>query len=577
MAALRSLLAIYAAFDQSVVEANDPEWSARVEKVLPGTTGEGQRGWSSDVEKWLKQLAPEPRQSDARLPDWRNALSYFDGLARRMSAAALTDQPEPPAGPADDADDLPPERDLPEPETLAPAQVAYFLYGLTLLEKLVPEAPLTGPFAPLDLSFPRWEGSTQTLDSFFQESDNPFDYFFGLAVAVPSPPIPGVDDPESTSGLDPQERANGLKGLLAGTTFATSAQWTTVMAEAVQRGYISPEIAAVPIPVAGLTTSYETATTGSKATSAVTEIDDVYCAVMTTDSWRKGSSLTVNKVKNIADPRNWDKLLNSFFCAMEPDQPDFRGVSRILEHVSLDKDVFRMKTALKYWKEDFGVADGQGVRGGIINYELADASDRARLGDSGLVLVDSGYIHISHQLPDGSDGVRVRTSKMVAVQGGSVTATSMFILFMGWGPVGDSMFFRDVAGQGALPPQLKTWSTNPERRADEFGPAPTQTGTTQTDGAQFAQTPDMSGMLVRQAATMWASYVKDTTEATGKIVEKWYKRELTPQDMVTYTTEMTGRLASEPWRYLAKVSDRLGTTRPGSQTPSQDTNGGGSP
>ena len=84
MAALHSLLALYGAFDQSVVEANDPGWTARVAQFLPATTGENQRGWFSEVKRLVDQLAPDV--SAAQFPGVEAALDDLTAVANVISA-----------------------------------------------------------------------------------------------------------------------------------------------------------------------------------------------------------------------------------------------------------------------------------------------------------------------------------------------------------------------------------------------------------------------------------------------------------------------------------------------------------
>jgi len=558
MAALQSLLAIYAALDQSVVNANDPAWTARVEKLLPGTTAEGRRGWSRDVEQWLRQLAPDPSKVVVLKLD--AALAELRGTPDQRTAEPTDSGATDSVVNVGDADNDRGDADAETTQELSPTALASLLYGWKVLRQLSAEATDLEPFRSQFTLGPE------------RETDAMFERYY-LQAATAGPPrtrIPGIED------LERQRRAAGLRDLLDSTTFDSGAQWAVTMREAHEAGFVEPEFAGLPLPIAGVTRGLVSERGGSTAAAAVTEIDDIYCAVLETDSWRTDPQLTVQAVKDVANPRNWDKLLNSFFCAMEPDADDARGASRILEHVSLDKDVFRMKTALRYWAQDFGSADKAGVRGGIINYELAEGADRARLGDSGLVLVDSGYIHISRTLPDGSDGVRVRTSKMVAVQGGSVTATAMYILSIGWAAISDSMFFRSdpanrVAFAGDDGQQLQSWQVNkqpnPVPPDDPVRPEdPTKkpgNGTNVQAPQQDQQIPDFSGAYLKQAAKMWASYVTDTTQATGKLVEKWYQNKLTPNDMITYTAEIAGRLASQPWQYLANVTEEVKGQQPG--------------
>ena len=575
MAALHSLLAVYGAFDESVEDANDPQWTAKVEQFLPGTTGEGQRGWYKEVQKLVRRLAPDP--SKAQFPDLNAALAELSNIANDMTERAYgvapspeiardqTRMTEPPTGPdlssnktdspfdQTDNPDVPQQSDQGQQRNqagtappLSNTHICELIYIAAVIRKLAPDTPATRPklsaFTP-GLGVAELQGT-------FGVAGDPLDNIFRLA-AAPSP------QPEGTPGqfsaqmaAAPEIRIADLQQLLHA-QFTDYQSWPTVMTNALAAKLVDPHVATTPIPLVGVTTAAVTADRGSTASTAVAEIGDNYCAVLTTDSWRKTEGLTVDKVKNIVDPCNWDQLL-TYFCEMDRLPPDSRYASQVLEHVSTDKDIYRLKTALKYWKHNF---EG----GGILNYELAD--DRACLGDSGLVLVDNGYIHISGNTAEG--GVRIRTSKVVAIQGCSVTAIAMFALKLGWAALSDSMLF----GNALHPPRgaaLREWSTNPEKPHGE--PEKSSETPTPEEPAPPRLPPGARGMLVKQAARAWATCVEDVTTSTAVIVDKLYKGKLTAADMVKYSTELGGRLASEPWRLLDQLSKSV-PTAPTDTTP----------
>ncbi len=66
-----SLLALYAALDKLVME--HPDRADEVEQYLPGTTGPGQRGWSTQIEAMVARLSRDP--STAEFPDAYAALN----------------------------------------------------------------------------------------------------------------------------------------------------------------------------------------------------------------------------------------------------------------------------------------------------------------------------------------------------------------------------------------------------------------------------------------------------------------------------------------------------------------------
>lgn len=519
MAALHSLLALYGAFDQSVVEANNPAWTARVEHFLPGFPGLNQHGWFSEIKSLVNQLAPD--LAEAAFPSVREALEELSEVADVVSGVR---DPQTPFSEND-------------PPVLTTTDIAQLLYIVAVGVTLAPEAP-----------------PTTTVDfSAFPEQVEPV---LGLA-AQPRSGFGG-----SRSG----EQASALLNLISN-EFTSHRAWPGLMTRALGEGWVSLEVGTAPIPLAGIQTAGSHPDKGSHAAAAVTQVDGHYCAVLTTDCWQVEPGLNVDAVKAIVDPRNWPRL-NRFFCQMDPLGPDARRASQVLEHVSTDKESYQLKTALKNWRKNF---DG----GGIVNYELADK--RVGTGDSGLVLVDSGYIHISdNKLADGTiKGVRIKTSKWVAIEGASVTATAMYMLSLGWAAAGNAMLFdHAVKPPGGAP--LFDWKENPEPLSGATGAAAAAVPQQQTPPSR--QVPvGATGALFKEAARMWADCLQATTNEATKMMDKLYKGELTIQDLVDYTSAVGGRLASEPLRYINEVSKRVPTMpSPPSNTPQGKTEGGSS-
>jgi hypothetical protein len=536
MAVLHSLLAVYAAFDRSVVEADNPEWSRLVEGFLPGTTGENQRGWSSDVEDLVRQLAP---QQDG-FPDLRGALDELSNVAIEITSVVYGGQPA-------QAD---------RPPLVSVTHISQLLYAVAVGRKLAARPPATS----VDFALFTDRGDLQGLSPILGLAGDPLQRIFRMPES-PQPMQGGSQGFDPQTDTTRQTRINDLKALLDSNEFIDHKSWPHMMTLAMQQQtpLVSQLVAtATPLTFVGTAQSAQTPNGAATAAAAVTEIDGNFCAVLTTDCWREAPGLTVQKVKDIVDPLNWP-YLNPFFCEMNKMPPDIRGASQVLEHVSTDKAVFQLKTALKSWKSDFG-------GGAIVNYELAD--NRTGTGDSLLTLEDSGYIHI---IDDGPDRVRITTSKVVAIEGGSVTATAIFILAIGWAAMGDSMFFDNVL----KPPVgvvFTAWSPNPE----PLSAAQAAASAAAAAGPAAPQIP-AGGLLVSASARGWANYVKDTTTSTQAVLDKWFNGKLTIQDMMTYAAELGGRLASEPWRFLAEVSGQVPTPPPPPPSATPNTNGGGSP
>jgi hypothetical protein len=525
MAALHSLLALYGAFDQSVVEADDPAWTARVEHFLPGFDGLNERGWFSEVKGLVSQLAPDT--TAAQFPDVRSALDELTQVANVISGFAD------PRTPLTDND----------PPLLTTTDIAQLLYIFAVGITLAPEAPRT---RSVDLT-PFLVLGGETVEPILGLASEPRANIYRAA---------GRFSPRTSQSRAAQ--ASDLFDVISG-RFTGHRSWPHVMTHAFDQNAVSREVATAPIVLAGITAGASHPDKGSHAAAAVTQVDGQFCAVLTTNCWEDSSGLTVDAVKAIVDPRNWARL-SEFFCQIDALQPDARGASQVLEHVSTDKKNYQLKTALKNWRKNFG-------GGGILNYELADKRDGT--GDSGLILLDNGYIHISdNKLGDGTiKGVRIKTSKMVAIQGVSVTAVAMFTISLGWAAVSNAMLFDNAVNQPKGDP-LVGWKESPETVSGGSGGVP--------PGGASGQPPPgpqipvgASAVLIKEAASMWADCVEATANDATNMMSKWYKGQLTMQDVVDYTSAVGGRLASEPWRYLNRVSKQVpATPSPPSTTPS---------
>ena len=88
MAVLRSLLAMYGAFDQVATQTQDPEMRAMVEKILPGTTGPGQRGWYKEIQDFVRRNSAE----SVEFPSAHDAMREltggegFEGVPAQLSS-----------------------------------------------------------------------------------------------------------------------------------------------------------------------------------------------------------------------------------------------------------------------------------------------------------------------------------------------------------------------------------------------------------------------------------------------------------------------------------------------------------
>jgi hypothetical protein len=143
----------------------------------------------------------------------------------------------------------------------------------------------------------------------------------------------------------------------------------------------------------------------------------------------------------------------------------------------------------------------------------------------------------------------------------------MFTISLGWAAVSNAMLFDNAVNQPKGDP-LVGWKESPETVSGGSGGVP--------PGGASGQPPPgpqipvgASAVLIKEAASMWADCVEATANDATNMMSKWYKGQLTMQDVVDYTSAVGGRLASEPWRYLNRVSKQVpATPSPPSTTPS---------
>lgn len=123
--AAQSLLALYGALDQAVINSRDPEIEATVERYLPGSTG-ANAGWYEELLGFLGQsLEPNPERPDvAVVPDLAEALTVLrNQVTSTASSAHMTD-----------ADSV--AADEPQAAQLTSVQLSRMVYAIGALSHL---------------------------------------------------------------------------------------------------------------------------------------------------------------------------------------------------------------------------------------------------------------------------------------------------------------------------------------------------------------------------------------------------------------------------------------------------------
>ncbi|KUI22723.1 hypothetical protein AU193_10480 [Mycobacterium sp. GA-1285] len=255
-------------------------------------------------------------------------------------------------------------------------------------------------------------------------------------------------------------------------------------------------------------------------------------AVLKVRYFRDG--LTVDKVKKVVDPLNWDNCC-PFFCDMKPipKTPDSYGWSRVLESISTLCGVvpgYRIRTAIKYWK-------GEKDDGAFVNYDIDDG--RANTTDDGFTVLDRGYISFEKE----ERGVRITTLKEVKFAGVPPLATLMFALIGGYAAIGEHMLVDCALNP---PPGLVGWKVSvptgkpakpidPTVCASAAAPAPC--------GCQQSFPP-----AVAEAVDLWASCVTEVSTEYAELVNHWAQCGFDPTEMAEFGAKVSARMATDPWR-----------------------------
>lgn len=247
--------------------------------------------------------------------------------------------------------------------------------------------------------------------------------------------------------------------------------------------------------------------------------------------------LTVDKVKKVVDPLNWDNCC-PFFCDMSPipKSPDSYGWSRVLESISTLCGVspgYQLRTAIKYWKGEKG-------DGAFVNYDIDD--NRASTKDDGFTRLDRGYISFEKE----ERGVRIRTLKEVKFAGVPPLATIMFAVIGGYASIGENMLIdcalNPPSGLVDFTPSVSTGKPakliDPTVCASAAAPAPC--------GCQQSLPP-----AVTEAVDLWASCVTEVSTEYAGLVNHWAKCGFDPAEMAEFGAKVSTRMATDPWRILS--------------------------
>jgi hypothetical protein len=445
---LYHLLALYAALDQAVTDFHDSDIVTTVEGFLPGTTGEGQRGWSVSITDFL----------GGDLPDVNTSLTNIA------------------EGPA-----------------LTPPQLSRLVYVV---------------------------GALAHINTY---RDTHGDLFAGaLRLARPQrQPRPDAEV-AYVAGADP---GGELLDLLQ-TQFRTSRDWGNVTKAAVAAQCLDATVAKIPLCNPCLTTQ-----------------DGVQCILV--DTRFEDSGVSLADVEAILDPRNWDETAGEFFCDMTDlgvrTSDPYKGWGRVRETVNAwcGSGLPDLVTDLKYFKASYSDPDQA-----VLQYDLDDPFPG--VGD-GQVTVDKGWLKVTRGTSaDPNVGVTVATRKVVHINPLSPVAQKIFVCVMGYGQAAMEML---LGGARNPPANAVAWSTPPAplgaaAQAGQPGPAPA------ADGAGAPPT-TAAGLAV----SMMSEYLAEVIQDTSEIAAKFANKQLTVDDFATFSANLAAKMASQPWRFLQKLSE----------------------
>ena len=313
--------------------------------------------------------------------------------------------------------------------------------------------------------------------------------------------------------------------------------WTAATAYAVGIGCLDEVVARVPL-----------------CNACVAMQGSIQCVVV--DTRFEDNSISIEQVKAVLDPRNWDKTAGVFFCNMQalngsPPAP-YQEWGRVLETVSAwcGSELPVLVTDLKYLKSD---NPGQAV----VQYDLDNPFPGA--GD-GQVTVDKGWLKVvTGTSTDINAGVTVTTRKVVHINPLLPVAQKVFVCVMGYGQAAMEML---LGGATNPPPNLVAWSAPPAPLVSMLVAQEHSTPSQADDQAVAAGSPSTASgggpspiTAAGLAVSMLSDYLAEVTNDGSKLAAKFAKQELTVDDLAKFSAKTAARMASEPWRFLKRLAE----------------------
>jgi hypothetical protein len=317
--------------------------------------------------------------------------------------------------------------------------------------------------------------------------------------------------------------------------------WTKITADLAAKNAITQEVAQAPL-----------------CKTAVVTVGGVECVVVDTEFM--STKLSLNDVKAIADPRNWDEDYHDFFCDIKQLKARPDGWGRFLETVGFcgeqgEPDVGKLVTQLKYYKSTPSATEAN------LDYDLDDPTPG--LGD-GQITVDRGFINMSAPQGDPTKPpVLVRTRKVAHITGVRPWAQARLVCITGYGTAAME-FLLGAAQRAALDPSFKPVAWDAPVTADD------------TSEQADTEAAEPASHIANTAVNVWVDSIEDVMARSSDVSEKWFAGTLNFNDLADYSKDVSGVLLGAPWKFLQAMGQPRYPGVP-NQTPSanQTPSGGG--
>lgn len=294
--------------------------------------------------------------------------------------------------------------------------------------------------------------------------------------------------------------------------------WPKVAEEAVQKGWVAKEVEQAPL-----------------CKTSVVTVGGVECVVVDTEF--TSHELSLDQVKAIADPRNWDEDYHDFFCNIKHLEARPDGWGRFLETVGFcgegdEPDLLKLVTQLKYYKSTPSPTEAN------LEYDLDDPGPG--LGD-GQITVDRGFINMS--APEGDPAappVLVRTRKVAHITNVRPWAQARLVCITGYGTAATE-FLLGAAKRVGDP---------------DFKPIPWDAPVTAEDTTEHAGTkePEPTSYIATTAVNVWIDSIQDVIARSSDVSEKWFAGTLNFTDLADYSKDVGGVVMGAPWRLLQELN-----------------------